>query len=291
MSKNWAKDFTCVTGAVRFSDLAYLAMAGDALSRLDVVHTYFSEWDAGTWRDGGKVDWPVAGIAIAREPLQQMCAVGVSGGVKLMGSGDVHEEQISASRPLRGVRTVGARVYVAGMNRQVWRRDGAHQWVSFGPDGSTSGVVGFEAIDGFSENELYTVGWDGEIWQFDGASWSQRASPVTQVLTRMCCGGDGLVYASGRRGLLIRGRGERWELVNHESLIDDVWDLAWYRDTLYVSTMYGVYTLAGDKLEPVDFGEDVPQSCYHLSANDGVLWSIGPKDVMAFDGQVWKRID
>ena len=34
-----------------------------------------------------------------------------------------------------------------------------------------------------------------------------------------------------------------------------------------------------------------PKTCYRLSADDGVLWSIGAKDVLAFDGKTWTRIN
>jgi hypothetical protein len=58
---------------------------------------------------------------------------------------------------------------------------------------------------------------------------------------------------------------------------------------LYVSSTHFVYRLEGDTLKPVDFGDDAPRTCYHLSAADGIMWSIGPKDVMEFDGSSWKR--
>ncbi|QDH70347.1 hypothetical protein [Marilutibacter alkalisoli] len=181
------------------------------------------------------------------------------------------------------------------MNRQVWRRDDAQQWVSLDqgakPVDGHKEVVGFEAVDGFSESDIYAVGWNGEIWQFDGKAWSQKESPTPLVLTRVLCAGDGAVYASGRKGLLLRGCGNAWEIIDHQSMIDDIWDLAWYREELYLSTMHGLFALDGDKLLPVDFGDDTPDSCHRLSVADGVLWSIGGKDIMAFDGAQWKRID
>lgn len=302
MPGHWTHTFSFVTGAVRFLDLAYIAMSGDELDREKIPHTYFSEWDAGTWRDLGKTLWPTAGVAIARKPIQQMCAVGLYGQVKLAGSGDLHEEQIGTSQdairargPLRGVRTIGEHVYVVGMNRQVWRRDDADQWSSIDqgarPAAGSQAVVGFEAVDGFSERDIYAVGWDGEIWHYDGSTWQQKLSPTNIVLTRVLCAGNGVVYASGRKGLLLSGRDDSWEVIDHASMIDDIWDLAWYQDKLYLSTMYGLFTLDQDKLLAVDFGEDSPDSCYHLSTADGVLWSIGGKDIMAFDGNNWTRID
>lgn len=302
MAGHWTHTFSFVTGAVRFFDLSYIAMSGDELDREKIPHSYFSEWDSGTWRDLGKTLWPTAGIAIAKTPIQQMCAVGMYGGVKLAGSGDVHEEQIGANQeairargPLRGVRTIGQHVYVVGMNRQAWRRDDVHQWTSIDqgarPADGSKEVVGFEAVDGFAESDIYAVGWDGEIWHYDGSGWHQKQSPTNIVLTRVLCAGNGVVYASGRKGLLLKGRDDSWEVIDHQSMIDDIWDLAWYQDKLYLSTMYGLFTLDQDKLLAVDFGEDAPNSCYHLSAADGVLWSIGGKDIMAFDGNNWTRID
>jgi hypothetical protein len=55
--------------------------------------------------------------------------------------------------------------------------------------------------------------------------------------------------------------------------------------------MRDVFRLDGDRLARVDFGEDKPSSYFALSSADGILWSIGPKDIMAFDGQLWTRID
>ncbi len=301
MAGHWTRTFSFVTGAVRFSDLSYIAMSADELEKANYPHTDFVEWDAGDWRDGGRTLWPIAGMAIAQEPLQQMCAVGIHGEVLLMGSGDRHDEQIGTGPdlikvrgPLRGVRTIGEHVYAVGMNRQVWRRDGAHQWISMDqgaqPTGGNKEVVGFEAVDGFSESDIYAVGWGGEIWHYSG-TWGQKQSPTNRALTRVLCAGNGVVYASGRKGLLIRGRNDIWEVVDHESMIDDIWDLAWYREKLYLSTMHGLFTLDQNRLLPVDFGEGVPDSCYHLSAANGVLWSIGGKDIMAFDGSHWARID
>jgi len=302
MSGHWTGTFSFATGAVRFSDLAYIAMYNDELDAAKVAHTHFMEWDAGTWRGGGDVRWATAGMCVARKPLQQMCAVGFYGGVRLIGSGDTHEEQIGgdaevikARGPLRGVRTIGERVYVVGMNRQVWRRDDVDHWVAIDqgakPAAGNKEVVGFEAVDGFSEADIYAAGWDGEIWHFDGATWQQKPSPTNIVLTRLLCAGNGVVYASGRKGLLLQGRDDAWEVIDHESMIDDIWDLAWYQDTLYISSLYGLFTLQNGKLHAVDCGEVHPDTFYHLSVADGVLWSIGAKNIVAFDGTTWTRID
>jgi len=194
------------------------------------------------------------------------------------------------------VRSIGGKAYAAGMDRQVYRRDGANAWTcidaSMRPPQESEDILGFEGIDAFSEKEIYAVGWKGEIWMYDGKKWAQIDSPTNLVLTAVCCAGDGNVYATGRRGLLLKGRKNKWEVVKQENTKQDLWGMAWYREELYLSSLEQVFILRKEELEAVEIGDDKPQiSCYHLSAADGVLWSIGPKDVMAYDGKVWTRID
>jgi hypothetical protein len=302
VSGHFTNTFSFVGGTVRLADLAYIGMCGDDMAKSKVAHTYFSEWDNGVWRNGGKVDWPTVGMCVARQPLQQMCALGMWGALLLLGSGDRHVEQIGGSveaikarGPLRGVRSIGEQVVAVGMGRQVWRRDASGAWAAIDqgarPAEGEREVVGFEAVDGFSDSDMYAVGWSGEIWHYDGARWSREASPTTAVLTGVLCGGDGTVYACGRKGLLLARRAGVWSVIEHASMIDDLWHLAWYRDTLYLASMDGLFTLAGERLLALQFGDDAPSSCYHLAVGDGVLWSVGAKDIMAFDGAAWRRID
>ncbi|WP_198163630.1 hypothetical protein [Pedobacter cryoconitis] len=89
---------------------------------------------------------------------------------------------------------------------------------------------------------------------------------------------------------MLRGRNDQWEIIKHESTEEDLWGMEVFDGQLYVSSTSFVYRLEGDKLNPVDFGVDIPRTCYHLSAADGIMWSIGIKDIMEFDGSNWKRI-
>jgi hypothetical protein len=302
MAGHWTDRFSFVRGAVRYKDLAYLALVDDQLVKAKTPHTMVVEWDGGEWNDGGGGGWLLAGVTIARQPLEQLLAAGEYGDVVVLGSGDRHEEQIgdedSSPRsrgPLRGVRNIGRRVYAVGMNRQVYRRENAHRWISFDegarpPEGSQR-VVGFEAIDGFSESEMYAVGWEGEVWYYTGKRWRDIKSPTNLLLFDVCCAGDGNAYACGQVGTILRGRRGEWEVLRQEDVTDDLWSCAWFEGELYVSSMDTLYKLRGENLELVDMGEDIPQTCFHLSSADGVLWSIGAKDVFAYNGRAWTRID
>jgi len=302
MAGHWTDLFSFVTGIVRRKDLGYLVLSSDEMSKRKNPYSGFVQWHAGEWADAGHKKWLIAGIAVVRQPVEQMVAVSEYGEVLLVGSGDRHEEKVGSGKaspttrgPLRGVRNIDGEIYVVGMNRQVYRRGGLNSWTSMDhglrPLTSSDDVVGFESIDGFSKTEIYAVGWEGEIWRYDGKSWTQVDSPTNFVLVYVCCGGDGQAYACGRNGMLVRGRGDQWEIVEQKNVIDDIWGLAWFNGKLYLSTMDSVYTLEDDELELVDMGKDQAKTCYHLSDADGVLWSIGAKDVMSYNRKKWTRID
>ncbi|RSZ57275.1 hypothetical protein HF313_10990 [Massilia atriviolacea] len=300
MAQPWSALFSHIAGVVRYHDLAYVASVSDELGERRVVHAYLTEWDAGTWRVGDADDdieeWEAVAATLVRQPLEQALFLGAQGEVLCMGSGDTHHERIPGARrgPLRGLGSVAGQAYACGMQYQVYRRDAGGKWRALeqGLPGKGAGaaVAGFEAIGGFAHDDLYAAGWHGEIWQCDGKRWQPCRSPVKAILTALCCAPDGLVYACGQDGALVRGRGADWEVLA-QPVRDDLWSLAWFGGALYAASAHAVYRLDGGQLREIDFGADRPATCYGLSAADGVLWSIGPKDIMAFDGDTWSRID
>jgi hypothetical protein len=291
--------FSYVGGAIRSKVLVYLAMAGDESAEQKIPLTHFVLWDQGTWRTCHERRWLLAGVAVAKQPLEQMIAVGEWGDVYCIGSRDTHDEHVASGKggpkdrgPMRGVRRIGARIYAVGMDRQAYRRETANQWSNIGPPSDKSDEVhGFEAVDGFDESQIYAVGWEGEIWKYDGQAWSALPSPTNLVLTDVCCAGDGSVYACGREGLLLKGRDQKWEILPANGVTHDFWSLAWFAERLWLASLYGLYVLGKDGPVPVDTGERKGITSYRLTVADGVLWSVGAKDVLSFDGRTWTRID
>jgi hypothetical protein len=227
--------------------------------------------------------------------------LGTYGLLEASGGGKRNEESIAncgidpkKRGPLREIRGIAkGRAYAVGTCRQAYVRDGEDQWRCIDQSAQVGDTpitdTSFESIDGFSEQEIYTVGWEGEIWEYDGSVFTQRNSPTNLALYKVRCAPDGFAYACGQLGTLLRGRHDQWEVIDHESTREDLWGMEYFDGHLYVSSTHFVYRLEDDKLIPVDFGDDAPGTCYHLSAADGIMWSIGPKDVMEFDGSSWKR--
>lgn len=233
---------------------------------------------------------------------QQLIAMGEFGkGVRFPSGAGAVDESITSSGsdpenrgPLRGGTLVDQTAYVVGMHRQVYARsdDGSWRRHENGLTPVAKGqVAGYEAIAGYSSAELYAAGWDGELVAFDGASWRSVDSPTNQIIVALAAGADGVVYGCGRKGLVLRGRGDKWDVVVHGDTLDDLWSVVWFQGHAYFASMRALYRLDGDHLVPVDVSPVQAQTFYALSANDQALWSVGPKDVIEFDGKVWRKID
>lgn len=292
MAQQASKSREFVRGAARFKDLVYVISKGKALIEKDIAHASLIAVDQGEWSDAADTTWNATAVAVARKPAEKVVLIGEDGDVVTYVGGTTKEETIKpAPVMIRNAREIEGQVYACGMKRQVFRRTGEKKWLDMSaPRAGDAEARGFEALDGFAANDIYAVGWNGEVWSWDGKRWTARTSPTTVTLTAVCCAGDGRVYAAGQGGVLLRGRADAWELVpwDHE-VTDDLWDLCWFQGALYVATMTGLYTLKGNRLEAVDMGG--PVTCYSLSQAEDVLWSVGVADVASFDGTTWTRYD
>lgn len=288
------------SGAVRNRSLIYIIAGNDLLNEDSLPNTTALAFFNNKWGHTS-VRWSALSVCVPQVPKEQMIALSEDGQVWVSGNNDNFEEQIGRGAdhpekrgPLREVRAIAGRAYACGMDRQVYRRDAPHAWTCIDLDmrkaPAAMDVFGFESIHGFSETDLYAVGWHGEIWHFDSRKWSQIESPTNLILTKVFCAEDENVYICGQQGMLIKGRGNRWQVVDHGDTKEDLWDLQWFNGKIYLSTTRMLYTLEGDRLKRVDTGDEIPATCYHLDAADGILWSIGAKDILQFDGKTWTRI-
>jgi hypothetical protein len=287
-----AREF--VKCAARFSDLVYVLSKGKTLMAQDIAHTSLIAVDDGAWADAVDTEWNSTAIAVAKLPSEKVIVVGEDGDVAAyVGGKTVSEKLFPMPIMIRNAKDILGHVYACGMKRQVYKRIDEGKWVDISAlPGQPTESTGFESIDGFSETEIYAVGWNGEIWQYDSTKWHQHGGFTNLILNAVLCAEEGVVYIAGQQGTLIKGRNDSWEQINFEDEVSvDFWDLCWFKNKLYVATMSNLYTLEGNKLVSVDFGNIAKPSCYSLSAADGVLWSVGRDDVVSFDGVSWKSYD
>lgn len=203
------------------------------------------------------------------------------------------------SRSVYGLQNIQGTIYAVGQPRAVARRDGPSQWTLISQE-AQEGVeeldglkIGFDCIDGFDQNDLYAGGGHSDLWHFDGTHWTPLDLPIANMRIRaISCAGDGQVYLVGRFGDIARGRGDRWEMVEHGVTESDFRDAVWYRDRLYAATDHDLYQLQGDELSLVDFGKvaKTPFSFGHLYVNAGLLLSAGAHSAALYDGEQWKPL-
>lgn len=281
-----------IDGAARFKDLIYLIAKDRGLAEQHIEHSRFIAFDRSEFCHMGDRNWSAVAVSVAKQPSEKMIAVGEDGDVFTYVGGTSTDEIIDP-RPvcLRSVNVVDGFAIACGMKREVYLRTNENTWIAMhAPTPAQNESAGFEAICGFSMNEIYATGWNGEIWQWSGSIWLQHANLTNLILTGMCCDNED-VCICGQEGTLIRGRKDHWELIDMPSVTEDFWDICWFDGKLYLATMTMLYMFDGKNIELVDFGTDRPSTCYRLSVAEDVLWSTGSDDVFCFDGEIWTRVD
>ncbi len=300
MPQMWSKSLTFTTGAAWSADLCYIVASDDSSAEADFAHSIFLIWDSGNWRPLDEVmPWICVDIGVAQQH-DRAFAVGHWGEVAVLErSGSHRMEAIMPNNgprrrgPLRRLRIIQDIPLACGTDRQVYRREAINDWRPIGPELRTSSeeVSSFESIDGFSPSNLLVVGTNGEIWQLIEDNWTQLDTPTNAILNDVCCAPDGKAYACGRGGTLIVGCDGSWSHVTHDFQDEDFWSIAWFQESIYLASLYGIYRLSGNHLEIVPIEKTEPVTCYRLSASGGALWSIGPKDIMMLNRLVWTRVD
>jgi hypothetical protein len=214
------------------------------------------------------------------------------------GTGDILDD----SHPLptkprqggfRSVAEIDGKAYTVGLRGMVYRLDKLlkekGKWTRI--DEGLPNTFNIQAIHGFNASDIYAVGRNGEVWHFNGRSWNKLELPTNiNLYSVKCVKENEQVYVAGNDGILIRGRDDAWKVVEHGATKDNISDIEWFQEKLYISTRHNLYQLEGDNLVPVDFGKDRPKTFYQLSKAEGVMWANGEYDIMSFDGKKWTRI-
>ena len=197
------------------------------------------------------------------------------------------------------VRQIDQHLYVCGDNRQVYRRADSGQWehidqgILLPPTDKSMKCL--MDIGGVSERSIYAVGYSGEIFYFDGENWRQVNSGVDDDLFHVKVVSELDIYIIGANGTLLKGN-QHFGFKNLSSVEDNqrFTGIEIFNGTLFLASNLGmfVYDSKGKKIVPyqTDLKPDLVD-CHVLEAKDGVLWSIGFKDLACYDGKTWTRIN
>lgn len=274
----------------------------DELNERDIPNTTVSTWEREEERGSDEyLDWYATRIIVVPQPSRRILIGGPYGRVAAFGGAGVREENMFGAESsftsgvMRDFVEIDGRPVAVGMWRQVWQRDDDGRWThqdqNMRASLRTDRVFGLNAIDG-RDGRAYAAGFGGEIWRREGGNWRQVDSPTNQVMNAVCVVSADLVFVAGQNGVLLRGDGDDWDFVDHGTTREDLWDLAWFRDRLYLASANSLFRLSpDDTLEEVDVGTRGAPTFGCLHANDGVLLSVGQRDVLwTEDGTTWRDI-
>jgi hypothetical protein len=241
-------------------------------------------------------------LAVSKFPKEQVVMVALDGGVAVLGGGDGGmEEPIprGPDAPLNGgannLTTIEGYVYVAGSRRRVCYREGSNKWVSISanlpdPEKGTAKHAGFDAISGFSREDIYGVGGKGDAWRYDGKKWHRCALPTNMYLESVCCAGDDYVYIGLQSGGVMRGRKDEWEIVHEDTMTLPFEDMVWFDGRVWCTSDYGIWTVENGKFKEPDLPPEVKACSGNLSVADGVMLVAGMYGAAVYDGKKWDRL-
>jgi len=198
---------------------------------------------------------------------------------------------------------VGNSIYTVGWPRRICLRKGSGSWAlvdngmplpkrlySTDEQDVVNAVSGYTLRDlaGFSETDMYAVGDDGEIWQWDGSRWTRCAFPTNERLSAVACG-DGTVYVTTQRGSVWAGRGNAWKLLVDEERSVAFRDCAWFANKLWCGSDYGVWALEGGELSRKALPDEVflVSGRLEVSPDEKHLLTAGAAGAAMFDGSSW----
>jgi len=287
-------------GCLAADGTLYLTIMNDALAEQREQHAIPLMWRGGTWScidEEPFLPWLAAGVGTIGSAGPLAAIVGWGGQVLTVGPDGCGREGLqrpdgSSVAVVRAVATVGDTVYAVCMRRQVYRRIGTGQWEAIdrgvADEGDEGADVGFEAIDGFDDTELYAAGLNGEVWQRRDARWHAIAAPTNVHLSALTCGADGFVMVGGRTGTLLRGRDDAWE-IRALPTQDTIWDICRFGPTLYLRLGSDVVTYAWDTDEMVPL-EGLHDAARLVCRGERLL-VLGRKRIVSVEGAAWREID
>ncbi len=295
---------TFLSGCAPLYDLLFFAKELDELVENDMPNSSFFCFDeqdtsAQFRKYDESVGWPAIAMATSKLEGSSRDVVAIAP------NGDYWEVKPSTAQEsvgriadfkgnLRTLSVIDETIFACGMGRVVLRREGRGQWTAIGPElrKDDADVVGFEDIDGYSKDEMYAVGWGGEIWWLDNGMWRNVDSPTSVNLTAVICGENGSVYIVGHNGIMLRGRYDSWSVLDTDRK-ENLRDVTFHDGTVYVVTDFRILKLVDDKLvNDTDFADpnDRPTTCLILlKSPDGII-SVGGKDIFRRNLEHWERL-
>lgn len=209
-----------------------------------------------------------------------------------------HEELMATSkriedgtaRGIRDIKLLGDHFYSAYSGNQVHRRDAAKKWTLISDEpreySKKLGNSDIEAIDGFSEQEIYICGGEGNLWYFDGSRWEKIFGFSKDIDFDYLVCGDDKVYVVDSLGGVAVGRHNKFTYFPTKS--SDDMNAILYAVTYFNGKLYGsnhsIYQFENNKWVESDIPE-IYGSVEYLASKDGMMFIATPYSLKLYNGK------
>lgn len=195
---------------------------------------------------------------------------------------------------------VGDSLIAVGDPRRAWKRIGKNDWQDLTAqlqlskeilNGVATEDTSWNDCDGISDSNMYVVGGFGDVWFFDGDTFSQCDFPSNELLYNVCCDDEGQVYIGGNLGRLWKGSHDAWELISEQEFTVNWRDIKFFKGHLFLGSDYGLWELVDGEVVPANIPEKVRTCagrCIDISYDKDYMLTGGSTGAAVFDGQDWK---
>jgi len=248
----------------------------------------------GDWSEAGYVEWATSDVSYN---------IGNNGIILLSAEGDVLDFSLSGHQRtkitdgdsedivnFRFIRNIDGVTYAGGVNNSLFQFAGSN-WskVHDGDIIDAPDLKSHEGLVGFNASELYAFGWGGALYSNVGGLWEKIETPTNVILTDGDVLGD-TVFIAGQVGTIIKGRADKWEVVENDLLKQDIWSVRAFENAVYFSCLSGILRLKKDELTLVKGLGSGMRTAMSLFVGPSGLWSVGASDIVLFDGEDWHTI-
>lgn len=289
---------TFLCGVAPFSDYIFFAKEIDETTAGGQPHSLFLFIDGSKGYKTFKIasetaPWTCTGYATASSG--ELIAIGSMGQCWEISpkTSEIKNTQIeNLEFELTALSVIAGNYYAAGMGRTVCLRVAPGKWKNISPEAElpSDKVLGFEDIDGFSANDIYAVGWAGEIWNYGNGSWIQIETGSKQNFNAVCCAEDGNIYVVGDGGACFVRRNGKWQVIK-TGVVGDLQDVRDFDGKIYVVSDHQMFQLQEDQLIVESAFSEVESNTFlHLLKAKNGLVSMGPKNLWALSKGTWNKL-
>jgi hypothetical protein len=223
----------------------------------------------------------------------------------IMGRAGKYRENVAGGKPVDtridlndegfflDLRYIGKHLYACGHQNIVYRQNGT-RWVRADQGAFKRRKMAvdrsFDAIHGFSEDDIYAVGLGGAIWHWNGEKWKELESPTNFGLYAILCSSGGDVYIAGGGGLVFKGGRKGWTDLSDRTVMDDtIWNMAEFQGKIYLAAYDKLLVTDGGPVQEMKVPLLGKKSFMAMDATPRQLWTVGDDNIFQFDGKKWNR--